>query len=160
MTVLIVFSVQSVVKFCIAFGCVCRQNVGWASTCNTVGQTAGYFLGNVLFLALESADFCNNYLRWEPQPQGLVTLSSQSLILFADSVVVSQSLTHFAGYDSLTHYFTSFLLGIVHVPPLPPPPPLSVPSIIVCLALSCFRWSPPFSLSGWHMPVCSHLCSC
>ena len=90
MTVLIVFSVQSVVKFCIVFGCVCRQNVGWASTCNTVGQTAGYFLGNVLFLALESADFCNNYLRWEPQPQGLVTLSSQSKILLTDSVVVSQ----------------------------------------------------------------------
>ncbi|KAK7094194.1 acetyl-coenzyme A transporter 1-like [Littorina saxatilis] len=53
-----------------------RENVGWASTCNTVGQTAGYFLGNVLFLALESADFCNNYLRWEPQTEGIVTLSS------------------------------------------------------------------------------------
>ena len=54
-----------------------RRNVGWASTCNTVGQTAGYFLGNVLFLALESADFCNNYLRWQPQPEGIVTLGSQ-----------------------------------------------------------------------------------
>ncbi|XP_076451618.1 LOW QUALITY PROTEIN: acetyl-coenzyme A transporter 1-like [Babylonia areolata] len=53
-----------------------RENVGWASTCNTVGQTAGYFLGNVLFLALESADFCNNYLRWEPQPEGVITLGS------------------------------------------------------------------------------------
>ncbi|GFO42501.1 acetyl-CoA transporter 1-like [Plakobranchus ocellatus] len=53
-----------------------RRNIGWASTCNSVGQTAGYFLGNVLFLALESADFCNNYLRSEPQPEGVVTLSS------------------------------------------------------------------------------------
>ncbi|XP_005088825.1 acetyl-coenzyme A transporter 1 [Aplysia californica] len=53
-----------------------RANIGWASTCNTVGQTAGYFLGNVLFLALESADFCNNYLRSTPQPEGIVTLSS------------------------------------------------------------------------------------
>ncbi|XP_051580775.1 acetyl-coenzyme A transporter 1-like [Myxocyprinus asiaticus] len=52
-----------------------RENVGYASTCNSVGQTAGYFLGNVLFLALESADFCNNYLRFEPQEQGIVTLS-------------------------------------------------------------------------------------
>ncbi|KAE8604143.1 hypothetical protein XENTR_v10014589 [Xenopus tropicalis] len=51
-----------------------RENVGYASTCNSVGQTAGYFMGNVLFLALESADFCNKYLRITPQPKGLVTL--------------------------------------------------------------------------------------
>eukprot|EP00064_Thunnus_orientalis_P011986 superscaffoldBa00001786_g12019 len=51
-----------------------RQNVGYASTCNSVGQTAGYFLGNVLFLALESADFCNKYLRIEPKDTGIVTL--------------------------------------------------------------------------------------
>lgn len=52
-----------------------RENVGYASTCNSVGQTAGYFMGNVLFLALESADFCNKYLRAEPSDVGLVTLS-------------------------------------------------------------------------------------
>ncbi|XP_038621634.1 acetyl-coenzyme A transporter 1 isoform X1 [Tachyglossus aculeatus] len=51
-----------------------RENVGYASTCNSVGQTAGYFLGNVLFLALESTDFCNRYLRFQPQPRGIVTL--------------------------------------------------------------------------------------
>ncbi|XP_029699948.1 acetyl-coenzyme A transporter 1 isoform X1 [Takifugu rubripes] len=52
-----------------------RENVGYASTCNSVGQTAGYFMGNVLFLALESADFCNKYLREEPRDMGIVTLS-------------------------------------------------------------------------------------
>ncbi|XP_062860379.1 acetyl-coenzyme A transporter 1 [Trichomycterus rosablanca] len=52
-----------------------KENVGYASTCNSVGQTAGYFLGNVLFLALESPDFCNKYLRFEPQDRGIVTLS-------------------------------------------------------------------------------------
>lgn len=52
-----------------------RENVGYASTCNSVGQTAGYFLGNVLFLALESADFCNKYLRFQPQSRGIVTLA-------------------------------------------------------------------------------------
>lgn len=40
-----------------------RRNVGYASTCNTVGQTAGFFIGNVIFLALESADFSNKYFR-------------------------------------------------------------------------------------------------
>lgn len=55
---------------------ICRCNVGHASTCNTVGQTAGFFLGYVLFLALESPYFCNKYLRYEPQETGLVTLAS------------------------------------------------------------------------------------
>ncbi|XP_071446558.1 acetyl-coenzyme A transporter 1 [Hetaerina americana] len=53
-----------------------RSNVGHASTCNSVGQTSGYFLGYVVFMALESADFCNNYLRSTPSPKGIVTLSS------------------------------------------------------------------------------------
>lgn len=53
-----------------------RSNVGHASTCNTVGQTAGFFLGYVLFLALESPYFCNKYLRTVPEDTGLVTLSS------------------------------------------------------------------------------------
>lgn len=52
-----------------------RRNVSYASTCNTVGQTAGYFLGNVVFLALESKDFCNKFLRSVPQETGIVGLS-------------------------------------------------------------------------------------
>jgi hypothetical protein len=31
-----------------------QHNVGYASTCNSVGQTAGYFMGYVLYMALES----------------------------------------------------------------------------------------------------------
>ena len=31
-----------------------RKNVGYASTCNSVGQTAGYFMGYVFYMALES----------------------------------------------------------------------------------------------------------
>ena len=38
------------------------ENVGYASTCNTVGQTAGYFISYTIFLALESKDFCNQYI--------------------------------------------------------------------------------------------------
>ncbi|XP_068699188.1 acetyl-coenzyme A transporter 1-like [Montipora foliosa] len=52
-----------------------RKNVGYASTCNSVGQTAGYFMGNVVFLALTSADLSNKYLRTEPQSTGVVTFS-------------------------------------------------------------------------------------
>ena len=51
-----------------------RENVGYASTCNSVGQTTGFFLGYTIFLALESKEFCNNYLRWEPQDSGMIDL--------------------------------------------------------------------------------------
>lgn len=52
-----------------------RRNVGYASTCNTAGQTAGFFIGNVIFLALESTDFCNKYLRTPENhsKEGIVT---------------------------------------------------------------------------------------
>ena len=56
-----------------------KRNVGYASTCNTVGQTMGYFMGNVIFLALESGSFCNKFLWFmykTPSSEGLVTLSS------------------------------------------------------------------------------------
>uniref|UniRef100_A0A915CBA8 Acetyl-coenzyme A transporter 1 n=2 Tax=Parascaris univalens TaxID=6257 RepID=A0A915CBA8_PARUN len=52
-----------------------RKNVGYASTCNAVGQTAGFFLGNVVYLTLDSPDFANRFFRSEPQPYGLVSLS-------------------------------------------------------------------------------------
>ncbi|CAF3787285.1 unnamed protein product, partial [Rotaria magnacalcarata] len=61
-----------------ALSMLSRENVGWASTCNSVGQTAGYFLGNAVFLAFESKDFSNLYIRrplhMEFQPTGLITL--------------------------------------------------------------------------------------
>ncbi|XP_069561171.1 acetyl-coenzyme A transporter 1 [Brachyistius frenatus] len=78
-----------------------RQNVGYASTCNSVGQTAGYFLGNVLFLALESADFCNKYLRIEPKDSGIVTLSN---FLFFWGVVFLVSTTLVAVFKRENEY--------------------------------------------------------
>lgn len=52
-----------------------RCNVGHASTCNSVGQTAGYFLGYIVFMALESKEFCNKYIFSEARDEGLVNLS-------------------------------------------------------------------------------------
>jgi PAT family acetyl-CoA transporter-like MFS transporter 1 len=51
-----------------------RENVGLASTCNTIGQTLGYFLAHVGFLALHSAETCNKFLRATPVDTGMVTL--------------------------------------------------------------------------------------
>ncbi len=60
-----------------------RENVGWASTCNSVGQTVGFFLGNVVFLALESTNFANLYVRkplnLELQSTGLITLPGKMI---------------------------------------------------------------------------------
>uniref|UniRef100_A0A1I8ES88 Acetyl-coenzyme A transporter 1 n=1 Tax=Wuchereria bancrofti TaxID=6293 RepID=A0A1I8ES88_WUCBA len=52
-----------------------KENVGHASTCNAAGQTAGFFLGNVMFLTLDSPDFANRFFRNKPEPFGLVNLS-------------------------------------------------------------------------------------
>lgn len=53
-----------------------RENVGHASTCNSVGQTMGYFMGYTIFLALESKEFCNSYIRSEPLDSGMIDLPS------------------------------------------------------------------------------------
>ncbi|RHZ34781.1 hypothetical protein DYB26_012278, partial [Aphanomyces astaci] len=42
------------------------KNVGYASTCNSIGQTLGYFIAYVGFLALNDPATCNAYLRSEP----------------------------------------------------------------------------------------------
>ncbi|KAK2717047.1 hypothetical protein QYM36_007257 [Artemia franciscana] len=53
-----------------------RNHVGYASTFNSVGQTVEYFIGYVLFIALESPEFCNKYLRSKPQTTDPLKLSS------------------------------------------------------------------------------------
>ena len=67
-------SVQDIATDGWALSLLRPANVGYASTCNSVGQTAGYFIGNVLFLAFESPDFCNKYIRSMPQEKGILTL--------------------------------------------------------------------------------------
>ena len=38
-------------------------------------QTAGYFIGSVVFMALESEKFCNSYLRSTDAVGGIITLA-------------------------------------------------------------------------------------
>ena len=51
-----------------------KENVGLASTCNSVGQTAGFFISYTFFLAFNSPEFCNNYIRSVPQISGMADL--------------------------------------------------------------------------------------
>lgn len=53
-----------------------RKNIGYAATCNLVGQPVGKFIGHILLLVLESKEFCNEYIFSEPHDTGLFTLSS------------------------------------------------------------------------------------
>ena len=96
-----------------------RRNVAYASTCNTVGQTMGYFLGNVVFLALESSEFCHKALwflyRDQESKEGLVTLSSflyfWGVVFFVSTTLVmlfkrenrrsSHSANHQADHDEV-----------------------------------------------------------
>lgn len=67
------------------------ENVGLASVCNSVGQTAGYIISYALLLALGDAEFCNSYLRAESarSDDPLVTLGSFMLFWGAVFVVVT-----------------------------------------------------------------------
>ena len=49
-----------------------RRNVGYASTCNSIGQTVGYLSSYIIFIALNSPKFCNEYLRSAEQVRVLV----------------------------------------------------------------------------------------
>ncbi|XP_050438632.1 acetyl-coenzyme A transporter 1-like [Adelges cooleyi] len=53
-----------------------KENVGYASMCNTSGQAIGMFLGYVFPILLDSESFCNNYLRSVPANGGMVSMQS------------------------------------------------------------------------------------
>ena len=56
-----------------------NYNLQWASTCQTVGQTLGRFIGFSVLMTFESANFTNRFLRkpfsFEEKPYGLFTLN-------------------------------------------------------------------------------------
>lgn len=67
-------SVQDIAVDGWALTMVQPKNVGYIATCNAVGRTAGYVVGYVLFLVIESKDFCNKFIYSEESSEGLVTL--------------------------------------------------------------------------------------
>jgi len=61
--------------------------VSWQATCNSIGFTVGAFVGNSVFLLLESAEFCNTYLRpvfkLPEQKRGFIDIRSKISSFFA-----------------------------------------------------------------------------
>jgi len=69
------------------------ENVGYASTANNVGQMAGVLISYSGFVSLESAAFCNSYVRpalsLPSAPTGMVTMASFMWFWGAAFVVVT-----------------------------------------------------------------------
>lgn len=57
-----------------ALTCLSRDSLSYASTAQTIGINSGYFMSFTIFLALNSPDFANKYLRSIPLDVGLFTL--------------------------------------------------------------------------------------
>jgi len=55
-----------------------RNNVGYASTCATMGQIMGIMISAVSFILFTSEDFSNKYLRTSYNVGGIVTIKSKS----------------------------------------------------------------------------------
>lgn len=53
-----------------------KENITYASTAQTIGLNTGYFLSFTVFLALNSPEFCNKYLRSAPLDVGVIQLGS------------------------------------------------------------------------------------
>jgi PAT family acetyl-CoA transporter-like MFS transporter 1 len=66
-----------------------RENVGYASTCNTIGQALGFFLANQAFIALSDQRWCHRFLG---ASSSLVSLSTfmtfWGIVFIAVTVVV------------------------------------------------------------------------
>uniref|UniRef100_A0A0N5C9I5 Acetyl-coenzyme A transporter 1 n=1 Tax=Strongyloides papillosus TaxID=174720 RepID=A0A0N5C9I5_STREA len=52
-----------------------RKNVGYASTCNVIGQHAGLFLGNNVFMFLSSEKYANRFFRSANGSGGLINFA-------------------------------------------------------------------------------------
>ncbi len=67
-----------------AISLLSKENVHWQAICNGTGQTSGYYIGNVCFVILESAEFCNKHIRpflgLPSQEHGIITLESMLII--------------------------------------------------------------------------------
>ncbi|KAJ1818964.1 hypothetical protein LPJ60_004031 [Coemansia sp. RSA 2675] len=53
-----------------------KENLSYASTCQTVGINCGFFLSFTVFLALNSTEFSNKYLFSTPREEGFLQLGS------------------------------------------------------------------------------------
>ena len=87
-----------------------NANLQWASTCQTVGQTLGRFVGFTLLLTFESAEFTNRYLRqplsWPERSEGLFTLDQFVRFWAVAFLFMSVCIAFFPGDDHQPTHLT------------------------------------------------------
>lgn len=74
LTLYFLMATQDIVVDGWALTMLSRENVGYASPCNNIGQIIGIFLANQGFIALSDPIWCRNYLGIESE-NGIVTLA-------------------------------------------------------------------------------------
>lgn len=55
---------------------ICRENVSYASVCNTIGMALGMFISSISVNLLASEKFCNEYMRITPGTGGIISIKS------------------------------------------------------------------------------------
>ena len=80
-----------------------KSNIGYASTCQTIGLSIGYFVSYTKFLALNSPEFCNSYLRSTPQSVGIVSLSGYLRFWGIVYLIVTVLLALFKHEEEIEH---------------------------------------------------------
>ena len=71
------------------------ENVGYASTAQTVGINIGYFMSFTVFLALNSVETCNKYLRFQHKNTPILSLSGYLQICGACFILLTLWLLFF-----------------------------------------------------------------
>ncbi|ORX89109.1 MFS general substrate transporter [Basidiobolus meristosporus CBS 931.73] len=66
-----------------------KENLSYASTSQTIGLNTGYFLSFTVFLALNSPEFCNKYIRTIPEDVGAISLGGYFTFWAAMYLVVT-----------------------------------------------------------------------
>lgn len=72
-----------------------EENVGYASTAQTIGVNIGYFMSFTVFLAFNSVEFGNKYFRTQPLDYPMLTLATYLKICAVLFVVVTSWLLFF-----------------------------------------------------------------
>lgn len=75
------------------------ENLSYASTAQTVGLNTGYFLSFTVFLAFNSVEFCNKYLRSVPLDYPVLSLNAYLRISALSFLVVTAWLLFFKRED-------------------------------------------------------------
>jgi len=89
-----------------------KKNLAYASTCQTAGLNTGYFLSFTIFLALNSPDFCNTYLRSAPQETGVILLSGYTKFWGYAFIISSIALFFLKKEDVVPHKLSDDLGAI------------------------------------------------